>query len=247
MLYYNITDHALFHQIKNLNENYKVFKEDDISIKSLFKWAFDNNNINKFITLSNSVSTMASNLTCVETLKETNPDIIKSIHPDMIKNTHPDMIKNTHPDTELSPSEPNMMVLYGMKWSFKFNLVDGWEDFSINMDDLIMVSKKEYKQKLYIDYIFLYKRMIKEAIEFRKKHYDYLNTPSMINVFNKEFLSDFISLYKILIEAIILYNHFKNSLSWFEKKRFEEYNKKLGKSTNINININWKHKSSYSL
>ncbi len=73
-----------------------------------------------------------------------------------------------------------------------------------------------------------------------------MNTPNVINVFNKDFLIDIVELYNNMIENIILYNQFKFTLNWMEKKRFEEKRTKKDGIPRINISINWKSKFSYT-
>ena len=198
----------------------------NISVKTLFKLAFTKNKITQFIGMAGQVSNMINNLTSIESIRENNPHLeyAQTIEITSNLNLDPKIIASF----EHNKQEKTLLrILYFVKWYFKLNLVDNWEEtLKISVSNLQTVTQKPKKLQLYIDYIDRYRDCIHKAIEFRKKHYDSLQEKMVKNYFNNEFIFDFNNLFNNMIKNMKLYTEFKNSLNWLEYKRFKEYNER---------------------
>lgn len=255
-LYYKINDRVLFHQLKKMDETDEDIDEIS-SVKTLFKWAFNKNSrTTHFITIAKNLTRTVNKIIYIEAIIENNPHIeygpiddIDTVNRRLIRRPF-----NVDPSRPLSifslPNYISMRIFYGLKWIFELDLVENWEKIlSVNSDDpdLLEVTKKDEKIQLYVSYINRYRRLIEKGINFRKRYINNLETPNITNGFEKEFISELTSLFREVIDYVVIYNQFKNSLNWWEARRYDDYIKKIDKFPTLNINISWKYEALFSL
>jgi hypothetical protein len=214
-------------------------------ITEMFKWAFDEHNIEKRLQIYNSKLFYLNRLISINN-KLDNPYIGITYGKIIEYETSPNLNINVIKRMKHNHGSENIFrVLWSIKWEFSLVLHNNWDrelSISITDTDLIKVTKNIEKLMDYVKYISQYKNNIEKAIEFRKKYYSNLQQKKITNYLDKEFVLDMISLYKNLIVADKMLLDFRKNLNWMEDKRFDDYFKdKI--NTNIVLNLNITNKS----
>ena len=245
LFYYKIGDHILFHQLKRLNEvNNSNITKNTNPFKTLF--GSSDSDEENFVGISNQVVQVVANIAYIESVMKNSP----YINHGAITGFEIDRGRN---------DDLSMGIFYGIKWSFELDINTNTNEGlpttptipTIPTIPMNQITKNKKKIDMYNKIDEQYQKLINDAISFRSKYHNILGS-NTINTYDGGFMTELVSLYKDLIKHTILKTQFRESLSWWENKKYEDHIKSKIESPEYNlptlsINIDWKYECLYSV
>lgn len=248
ILYYNCSDSSTYYYVSSYQEPSEV-SENIESIWGIFKWAFNDQKVEKIVQgcesiLSQIKKLIQINSNVISQIKQEDQEKIKygdineyNITPDLSGNVLRRIASNHN-------SERIYRVLWTIKWKFHLSLgndnsqdniskrsqennLSQKDDIKITDTELNKVTKNIEKLSIYISYKNKYDNLIKDGISFRKKYYNNLCQNISINHLDEDFFIEMLKLYRDIIECFKTYQEFIKSLNWFEENRYNEYKKNI--------------------
>jgi hypothetical protein len=138
-----------------------------------------------------------------------------------------------------------MSLHYFITWKFKLHLTEDWIDSIPTSSDprLLKITENPNKLKSHSQLMDLYKRLIEQAIKFRKDHYDILEQNNKDKLINFQFLQDMNNLFIEWVNYKENYIIFTDTLGWWKKSKYEEYLKSLQDFPSFSLSYNWDKQS----